>query len=295
MERQSISVAYVKPGLVLENMIQAGVDKANLSVKNLLIRGFLGGALLAYATTLAFTASVQTSLGIVGALIFPVGFVIIILLGLELVTGSFALIPLSVLERKASAAQMMSNFCWVIVGHILGCLFYAYLYYIAARHLGNAANNGVAQMIAAAAEAKTIGYKKLGMDGMIIVFVKAVLCNWMVTLGAVMAMTSQSTLGKIVAMWLPILAFFAQGFEHAVVNMFVIPAGMMFGAQVTVADWWLWNQIPVFIGNLVGGFMLTGMLLYLTHMKKGESMQLVKGTHTRVIGPSVETTPLERG
>src|SRR5256885_12489842 len=89
----------------------------------------------------------------------------------------------------------------------------------------------------------------------------------MVTLGVAMALTSQSTIGKIAAMWLPILTFFAQGFEHSVVNMFVIPSGMMLGAHVSLADWWLWNQIPVTLGNIAGGLIFTGLALYATHKK----------------------------
>jgi formate/nitrite transporter FocA (FNT family) len=80
-----------------------------------------------------------------------------------------------------------------------------------------------------------------------------------------MAMCATSTIGKIVGAWMPVFIFFAQGFEHSVVNMFVIPTGMLLGAKVTFADWWLWNQIPVTIGNLVGGFVFTGFALYLTH------------------------------
>jgi len=64
---------------------------------------------------------------------------------------------------------------------------------------------------------------------------------------------------------LPIFIFFAQGFEHSVVNMFIIPTGMMMGAKVTVADWWLWNQIPVTLGNVVGGFAFTGLAIYITY------------------------------
>ena len=60
---------------------------------------------------------------------------------------------------------------------------------------------------------------------------------------------------------------FAQGFEHAVVNMFVIPAGIMLGAHVSVSQWWLWNEIPVTIGNIAGGVVLTGLALYTTHHK----------------------------
>jgi hypothetical protein len=84
---------YLKPDEVAKNMLQTAVNKASLSVSDFLIRGFLSGALLGFATCLAFTASKQTTFPIVGALIFPVGFVLIVLLGLELVTGNFALVP----------------------------------------------------------------------------------------------------------------------------------------------------------------------------------------------------------
>jgi hypothetical protein len=76
---------------------------------------------------------------------------------------------------------------------------------------------------------------------------------------------SQSTVGKIAAAWRPILVFFAQGFEHSIVNMFVIPTGMMLGAKVTLYDWWVWNQIPVTLGNAVRGLVFTGLARYLTH------------------------------
>src|SRR5258705_338736 len=197
-------MSYVKPDAVLDQMVQAGATKARLAPRDLLVRGFLSGALLGFATTLAFTATLQTHVGLVGGLVFPVGFVMIVLLGLELVTGNFALLPLA----------------------------------------------------------------GRGGQGVVIAVAKAILCNWMVTLGVVMAMTSQSTSGKIAAMWLPILTFFAQGFEHSVVNMFAIPAGMMMGAEVSVPDWWLWNQIPVTLGNIVGGMLFTGMALQLTYRRR---------------------------
>jgi len=267
-------LSLVSPNQVIQSMIQSGEAKAKLPVSDLLIRGALSGALLGFGTTLAFTAEVQTGMGIVGAVLFPAAFVIIILLGLELVTGSFALLPVAVLGKKATVGQMIKNWLWVIVGHILGSIIYALLYIIAITQLGHVNNNPVAAKIIAVAETKTLGYKNLGTDGIIVVFVKAMLCNWMVTLGAVMAMTTKSVGGKIAAMWLPILIFFAQGFEHAVVNMFVIPAGMMLGAHVTLADWLLWNQLPVTVGNLVGGFLFTGLALYLTHRKTASKMIL---------------------
>jgi formate/nitrite transporter len=263
-------MTYVRPDLIVQQMVEAGARKAALPARQLVLRGFLGGALLAFATTLAFQVALETT-PIVGALLFPVGFVMIVLLGMELVTGNFALIPLAVKERKATAGSMLANWAWVSVGHLLGCAVYACLYGIAVTAMGSNMDAAMAQRLIQAAEAKTIAYEALGASGWGIVFVKAILCNWMVTMGVVMGMTSSSTSGKIVAMWLPILTFFAQGFEHAVVNMFVIPAGMMLGADVSAADWWLWNQIPVLLGNVLGGFLFTGMAIYAAHRSKGEA------------------------
>jgi formate/nitrite transporter FocA (FNT family) len=87
----------------------------------------------------------------------------------------------------------------------------------------------------------------------------------MVTIGAVLAMSSKSTAGKIAAMWLPIMTFFALGFEHSVVNMFLIPSGMMLGAPISVGQALLWNLLPVTLGNMVAGTLLTGMPLYATY------------------------------
>lgn len=255
---------YVKPGEVLTSMIEAGKAKAELSITQLLVRGSLGGAILACATTLAFTATAQTQIPMIGALLFPVGFVMIILLGLELVTGSFALIPLAVLEKKTSPGRMLNNFFWVIIGHLIGCAVYAALYGLTLTKMGTDMSNPLIQTLITTSEGKTAAYKSMGAEGMTLAFIKAMLCNWMVTLGAVMAMTSKSTAGKILAMWLPILTFFGQGFEHTVVNMFVIPAGMLLGANVTFGDWWIWNGIPVLLGNFLGGVLFTGILLYLS-------------------------------
>ena len=253
-------MAYVKPDTVVDQMIQAGVQKSRLPVRDLLVRGFLAGSLLGFATTLAFTASLQTHVGLVGALVFPVGFVMIVLLGMELVTGNFAVVPLAVREQRTTLGALTSNWSWVFVGNLLGAMFYAVLF-----TLTLSPDAEIAKQIVAVTEAKTVGYARLGAHGYIVAISRAILCNWMVTLGVVMALTSQATTGKILAMWLPIMTFFAQGFEHSVVNMFVIPAGLLLGAHVTVADWWLWNQIPVTLGNLLGGLLFTGLALHYTH------------------------------
>jgi formate/nitrite transporter len=261
----SFDMDYAKPADVVASMIDASLKKLALTPRDLLIRGALSGALLGAATSLAFGAAVTTGQSLVGAIVFPVGFVMIVLLGLELVTGSFALLPLAPLEGKSSWSVVASNWSWVFLGNLLGSMLYGGLLAIALTNMGTAAPAGVAARIVAIAEAKTVANEALGAAGMISVFVKAILCNWLVCLGVVMAMTSTSTVGKIVAAWLPIVTFFAQGFEHAVVNMFIIPTGMLMGAKVSLYQWWVWNQIPVTLGNLVGGVLFTGIALYATY------------------------------
>jgi formate transporter len=256
---------YAKPTDVIASMIDAGQKKLALGPRDLMIRGALSGALLGAATTLAFTGAVTTNQPLVGALIFPVGLVMIVLLGLELVTGSFALVPLARLEGKATWNAVITNWSWVFIANLLGSITVGALIAISLTNMGKTEVAGVAARIVAVAEAKTIGNAAIGTAGLVSVFVKGILCNWLVCLGVVMAMTSTSTVGKIAATWLPIFLFFALGYEHAVVNMFVIPTGMLLGAKVGVTDWWLWNQIPVTLGNLVGGFVFTGLALYVTY------------------------------
>lgn len=256
---------YAKPSDVVASMVDASLKKLALAPRDIMIRGAMSGALLGAATTLAFTAAITTGQPLVGALIFPVSLVMIVLLGLELVTGSFAIVPLARLEGKASWNAVIANWSWVFVANLLGSLAFGALIAISLTNMGRVEVAGVAARIVAVAEAKTIANAAIGTAGMVSVFVKAILCNWLVCLGVVMAMTSTSTVGKIAATWLPIFLFFALGFEHAVVNMFVIPTGMLLGAKVSLSDWWLWNQIPVTLGNIVGGFVFTGLALYTTY------------------------------
>ena len=96
-------------------------------------------------------------------------------------------------------------------------------------------------------------------------FIRGVLCNWMVSTGVILSMVSSNVLGKIVAMWLPISLFFYMGFEHSIVNMFLFPSGLLLGADFTIMDYLIWNEIPTVVGNLVGGLLLAGLPLYLTY------------------------------
>ncbi len=146
---------YVTPADVAKTMLETGKRKLALSPRDLLIRGMLSGAILGVATSLAFTGAVQTGQLLVGALIFPVGLIAIVLLGLELVTGSFALVPLPWLDRQASFGAVLVNWGWVFIGNLIGSVAYGALIAIVLTNMGHTAPAGVAARIISIAEAKT--------------------------------------------------------------------------------------------------------------------------------------------
>lgn len=267
---------FITTDKVAENMLRAGATKAQLTWKDLLIRGSLSGAILGFATTLAITGTSQTGIPLIGALIFPVGFVMIILSSLELVTGSFALVPLARIEKLISNYQLLYNLSLVFIGNLIGSLFYGILYWIATTNTGLLEPDIIGQAISQISEKKALGYVEYGWAGIAALFCKAILCNWMVCMGVVMPMTTNSTLGKIAAAWLPVFLFFALGFEHSVVNMFIIPTGILMGADVTIGEWWFYNQMPVTLGNLLGGLLFTGLALFYTHAKRDKKAKVVR-------------------
>jgi len=255
---------YVGPQDLLQEAVQLAKKKSELSAPNMLIRGMLSGAFLGYATSLAFLVTSQGLPPIVGAILFPVGFVILVLLGLELVTGNFALLPAGVMAGTVRISKLLRSWGWVYFGNFLGSLLYAGLFYLAITNWKTGNGGVVADLLKQAAQKKTLGYAALGGSGWALALVKGVLCNWMVTIGAVMALVSRSTIGRIAAMWLPIMTFFALGFEHSVVNMYVLPSGMLLGAGISVKQALFWNLLPVTLGNVIGGALFTGMALYAT-------------------------------
>ncbi len=262
---------YVKPAEVVSEALAAAERKATLPARDLLVRGLLAGAILGIATSLAFVTTSQGLPPIAGAILFPVGFVILVLLGLELATGNFSLLTQGFAAGRVSAANLARNWTLVYIANLAGSIFYAALFVLAITNFG--ANDGgpLGEAVRQAAQKKTLAYMALGAKGWGAAFVKAILCNWMVTLGAMMAFVSRSTSGKVAAMWLPILTFFAQGYEHSIVNMYVIPAGILLKAPIPLGTWWIWNQIPVTLGNIAGGAILTGLALHATYHPRAES------------------------
>ncbi|HTJ89528.1 MAG TPA: formate/nitrite transporter family protein [Acidocella sp.] len=259
-----MTVDYVSPQELANAMLESGAKKAKLSVSDMMVRGVLSGAFLGMAATLSDASTVATGDALVGAIMFSFGFVIIALLNLELFTGCCAMLPFAAFGGRASTGQVLRNWIFVWIANLIGSLIYGALYAAATTKFFTAAPDPVGAKVVAVGVAKVVPYMHAGIAGWWTALVKGVLCNWLVALASVFAMISRSTIGKIVAAWLPITAFVALGFEHSVANMFDIGGAMMLGAPITVGQWMIWNEIPVTIGNIIGGMIFTALALYVT-------------------------------
>ena len=263
-------MAYLAPAEFVTKMVDAGESKLLMSTRDTLIRAYMAGAILALAAAFAVSITVNTGNPLVGALLFPVGFCMLYLMGFDLLTGVFTLAPLAVFDKRpgASWGGVMRNWTLVFVGNFAGALTVAVFMAIIFTFGFTEAPNLIGQKIGTIGENRTVGYAAHGAAGMLTLFIRGVMCNWMVSTGVVAAMMSTSVSGKVIGMWMPILVFFYMGFEHSVVNMFLFPSGLMLGGHFTILDYLMWNEIPTVLGNLVGGISFVGATLYSTHYKK---------------------------
>lgn len=269
-------MTYVKPPELARSLIDAGESKVMMSTRDTLVRAYMAGAMLTLAAAFAVKIATDTGQPIVGALLFPIGFVLLYLLGYDLLTGVFVLAPLAWIARRpgVTIGSVLRNWGLVFLGNFAGALTVALLVSIFVTYgfdttIDDASNQFAAygQKLAAIGHDRTVGYAEHGAGGWLAVFVRGMLCNWMVSTGVVGALIAKDVLGKIVVMWLPILLFFAMGFEHSVVNMFLFPVGIMLGADFGWSDYLLWNEVPTVLGNLVGGLLFTGLAIYVTHYR----------------------------
>ncbi|WP_105428385.1 formate/nitrite transporter family protein [Neorhizobium sp. T6_25] len=273
-------MSYVHPTEFVTKMIDAGEAKVFMSTRDTLIRAFMAGAILALSAAFAVTITVQTGNALAGAILFPVGFCLLYLMGFDLLTGVFTLAPLALIDRRpgVTAGGVMRNWTLVFVGNFAGAFLVAVMMAIIFTFGFSEAPNDVGQRIGHIGEGRTLGYAAHGAAGMLTLFIRGVLCNWMVSTGVVAAMMSTSVSGKVIGMWMPIMLFFYMGFEHSIVNMFLFPSGLLLGGKFSIMDYLIWNEIPTVIGNLVGGLTFVGLTLYSTHGRK-KSKQGVQASH----------------
>jgi len=263
-----------KPAEFVQTMINIGEAKTKTSTRDLILRGTMAGIILSLAVVVAITTIVQTGVGVVGALVFPVGFVILSVMGYDLVTGVFGLAPLAKFEGRPGITWNRIFRCWGLVGlgNLIGSLIVAYLVAVSLTGNFSLELNAVAKKFIAVSTARSAGFEAMGMDGWITCFVRGIFCNLMVCLGVIGNMTARTVAGRVAMMWFPIFIFFALVFEHTVVNMFLFPLGMILGADFGIATWLNFNLIPTILGNIVGGLIMTCIPLYLTHAKTAPSL-----------------------
>jgi len=262
-------MSYLEPTEFVTKMVDQGESKVYMSTKDTLIRAFMAGAILALAAVFAITVATKTGSPLVGAILFPVGFIMLYLMKFDLLTGVFTLVPLALIDRRpgVTVGQVMRNWGLVFVGNFAGALAVAFMMSFILTYGYNADGGELAAKVSKIGESRVLGYKAYGLDGWITIFIRGMLCNWMVSMGVVGAMISTSATGKMAAMWMPIMLFFFMGFEHSIVNMFLFPFSMIMGGNFTFAEYMIWNEIPTALGNLVGGFALVGLPLYFTHVR----------------------------
>jgi len=262
-------MGYLAPSEFVIKMVDAGEAKIFMSARDTIIRAYMAGALLALAAVFSVSVNVQTGYPIIGAVLFPVGFCILYLLGFDLLTGVFVLAPLALIDKRpgVTVRGVLRNWGLVFVGNFLGALTVAVMMSVVFTFGFSTPPDKVGTVIAGIGEARTLGYAKYGAAGMLTLFIRGVLCNWMVSTGVVGAMISTTVGGKVIAMWMPIMIFFGMNFEHSVVNMFLFPSGLIMGGRFSIMDYFIWNEIPTVMSNLVGGLAFTGLTLYTTHVK----------------------------
>jgi formate transporter len=264
-------MAYLVPTEFVTKMVDAGESKIFMSTRDTVLRAYMAGAVLAISAAFAVTITVQTGNALAGAILFPVGFCMLYLMGFDLLTGVFTLSPLALIDKRpgVTVAGVLRNWWLVFIGNFAGALTVALFMAIIFTFAFSTSPNIVGQKIGSIGESRTLGYAAYGAAGMLTLFIRGVLCNWMVSTGVVGAMMSTTVSGKVLAMWMPVMLFFYMGFEHSVVNMFLFPSGLMLAGKFSIADYFIWNEIPTVLGNLVGGISFVGLTLYSTHLRTG--------------------------
>ena len=283
-------MAYLTPVEYTTKAVDAGASKVLMSTRDTLIRATMAGAILGLGAAFAVTITVQTGEPLAGAVLFPVGFVLLYLLGFDLLTGVFMLTPLALLDKRPGVTRrgVLRNWSLVFVGNFAGAFLVAVMMAVTFTFAFTEVPDAVGRKIGTIGEARTVGYAEHGAAGMLTLFIRGMLCNWMVCTGVIAAMMSTTVTGKTLAMWLPIMLFFYMGFEHSIVNMFLFPSGLLLGGDFTIGDYLLWNEIPTVIGNLVGGLAFVGLTLYSTNLRTGSK----RSSSTK--GVAVTTVPVDK-
>ena len=274
------SAISTPPQIVAANMNSAK-GKTELSLLRMILLGIFAGMFIAggaSASSLAMHAISNVGLArLVAGAIFPVGLMMIILVGGELFTGDCLMI-MGCVHGKFSAKSMLKVLVVVYLCNLIGSLLFAELVNLSGQF------NYTNGMLGAFTIKVALGKVNLSFGA---AFASGILCNIFVCMAVLMATAAKDISGKIWAIFFPILAFVVSGYEHCVANMYYIPAGIFAAAnesyvtsgvnnalfaagQLSSLNWVNFivkNLIPVTLGNIVGGMVFVGLPLYLIHAR----------------------------
>lgn len=256
-----------KPNEVLVLVEEMALKKYNSPRVKLAILGVLGGAYIALGGWLstfvaygmpALTEGNPAMVKMFQGALFPVGLILIILVGGELFTGNTAYLVAG--ARKGVVPWRFIPINWVIVWstNFLGALVFSLLL---VKLAGMAVSEPwVGALVGTATTKVSLPWW--------VVFVRGIGANWLVCLAVWLGLSSKDMLGRLVGLWLPVMVFVTLGYEHSIANMFYIPMGMMCGADISVWEMIWQNLIPATLGNIVGGAVFVGLLYSYLYMER---------------------------
>lgn len=267
-----VTMSDYKPEEIAEITAANGVKKANYPIVKTLILGFQAGAFIAlgYLLYIRVTAPLTGELAglanFLGASVFPIGLILTLIAGGELLTGNMMAVPLARFANRIQTKQWILNWTLVTISNFVGAIFVAYFF----GHVVGLTETGIFLE-----KTVSVAHHKLD-ESFIQAFISGIGCNWLVALAVWLSYGTDKVSGKILGIWFPTMTFVAIGFQHVVANMFVIPAAI-FAGHYTWLDY-VSNFIPVFLGNAVGGSVFVATLYWLAyqHKKKNNCLDIEK-------------------
>lgn len=245
-----------------------GVSKATSPWLSLFVLGVMAGAYIGFgglfATSVTFDIPSEMGLGLkklVAGGAFSIGLMLVIIAGAELFTGNTLMIS-SIITGRITWPNVLARWTLVYFANFIGSIMLALLFYYSGLWKTGGDALGAAAVKTAYAKVNLTFWEAL---------IRAIGCNWMVCLAVWMALSARQTVGKIFAIFFPIMGFVAIGFEHCVANMYFIPVGIFLsrwagitpdGLDVSTITWGAFaikNLIPVTIGNIIGGVVFVGL------------------------------------
>jgi len=242
----------MKPEEVAALLVQHAVKKHRDRYENVFFKAFMAGAMLSFGGLLSqvlqggaagLTASNPGIVKVLGGFVFPVGLVMILLQGQELLTSNMMSFPMAVVKKKIPWWGLPTNWIIVFFGNLAGSLFFAAIL----THY-----SGIVSVDPYKTFIKNFAIKKAQEPEWHQIFLRGVGCNWLVCVAVWQAAGARDTVSKIFGAWIPIWIFVACGFDHVVANMFSVPLGIIFGADLTVAAYIKKSLIASLLGNIVG-------------------------------------------